>query len=282
MMGIFAYGFMARAFAVGLMLAVIIPCIGMIVVTKRLSMIGDALAHSSLAGVALGLALGLNPVLGAMVLCVLAALAIEGIRKKIPKYSEMAIAIVMSAGVGLAGLFSGFIKSSAGAANFNSFLFGSIVAISDMELVVVSVVSLCVMATFILLYKELFFVAFDERVAALAGVPVRAVNFVFTILTAVTVSIASRTVGALIVSSMMVVPIACAMQLAGSFKQTTVFAVIFAVAFTTAGLFASYYFRLKPGGAIVLFGVAAFVCVIMIKKAVRFFMARRGAIKGGC
>lgn len=257
-MAIFEYAFMQRAFLVGLLLAAIIPCVGVVIVLKRLSMIGDALSHASLAGVAGGLLLNMNPVLGAAVACVGAAFGIEAIRKKLPKYAEMAIAIVMSAGVGLAGVMSGFVRS---AANFNSFLFGSIVAISNEELFTVALVSAAVLIVFLLFYKELFYLALDERSAQLAGVPVGVVNSVFTILTAVTISIAARTVGALIVSSMMVVPVACGMQLGKSYKQTVLWSVGFAELFTVTGLFLAYYGRLKPGGTIVLVGV---VCLLLI------------------
>lgn len=261
-MEIFQYDFMIKAFIVGILLAVIIPCIGIIVVLKRLSMIGDALSHSSLAGVAAGLVMGINPVVGAVVTCIAAALGIEVIRKKIPKFSEMSIAIVMSAGIGLAGVLSGFIKN---AANFNSFLFGSIVAISDFELILVIGISCAVLLSFVLLYKELFYVAFDERAARLAGVPVKVINFIFTILTAITVSVAARTVGALIVSSLMVVPVACAMQLGKSYRQTVIYSVCFAVGFTVIGLFASYYARLRPGATIVLVGVVCLLLILLVK-----------------
>ncbi len=263
MAAIWEYDFMQRAFLVGILLAVIVPCIGIIVVLKRLSMIGDALSHTSLAGVAAGLILGINPILGAVATCIAAALGIEAIRKKIPKYSEMSIAIVMSAGVGLAGVLSGFVKN---AANFNSFLFGSIVAISDFEVILVACISCAVLLAFVFLYKELFYIALDERGARLAGIPVGAINFIFTILTAVTVSVAARTVGALIVSSLMVVPAACAMQFGKSYKQTVVYSVLFAVIFTIAGLFLSYYLRLKPGGTIVLIGVLFFIVILLLKK----------------
>ncbi|MEA4891196.1 MAG: metal ABC transporter permease [Peptococcaceae bacterium] len=262
-MAILEYDFMRRAFLVGILLAVIIPCIGIIVVLKRLSMIGDALSHTSLAGVAAGLIMGINPILGAVAACIAAALVIEAIRKKIPKFSEMSIAIMMSAGVGLAGVLSGFVKN---AANFNSFLFGSIVAISDFEMLLVVCISCAVMLAFVFLYKELFYIALDERAARLAGIPVRSINFIFTILTAVTVSVAARTVGALIVSSMMVVPVACAMQFGKSYKQTVIYSVCFAVFFTVTGLFVSYYLRLKPGGTIVLIGVLCLVVILLLKK----------------
>lgn len=266
-MEIFEYAFMRRAFLVGILLALIIPCIGIVIVLKRLSMIGDALSHTSLAGVAAGLLLNVNPVLGATVACVAAAFGIEAIRKKMPRYAEMSIAIILSAGVGLAGVLSGFVGN---AASFNSFLFGSIVAISDAELYTVAGVSGVILLSFVLLYKELFYLALDERAARLAGVPVGVVNSVFTVLTAVTVSIAARTVGALIVSSMMVVPVACGMQFGKSYRTTLLWSMGFAEAFTVSGLFLAYYGSLKPGGTIVLVGV---VCLLGI-FAVRAILTR--------
>lgn len=264
-MEIFSYAFMQRAFITGFLLALIIPCIGMIIVLKRLSMIGDALSHTSLAGVAAGLLLNINPVLGATIFCIGAAFGIEAIRKKLPRYAEMSIAIIMSAGVGLAGVLSGFVKS---ASSFNSFLFGSIVAISDGEMWTVAIVAIVILLSFLLFYRELFYISLDERSARLAGVPVGFVNFLFTILTAITVSIAARTVGALIVSSMMVVPVACAMQIGRSYKQTLIWSIVFAEIFTISGLFASYYFGLKPGGTIVLIGVIVLIFVFIIKSII--------------
>lgn len=260
---IFEYDFMRRAFLTGILLAVIVPCIGVVIVLRRLSMIGDALSHTSLAGVAIGLIAGFNPILGAICACLIASLGIEGIRKRIPKYSEISIAVVMSAGIGLAGVLSGFVQS---AQSFDSFLFGSIVAISDFEMWLVVAVSVCVLVVFLLLYRELFFLAFDEQGARLAGVPVRAVNFVFTLLTAVTVSVAARTVGSLIVSSLMVVPVACAMQCAKSYRQTVLYSAGFGLLFTVSGLTAAYYAGLKPGGTIVLIGVFVLLLILGFKR----------------
>ena len=259
-MRIFEYLFMQRAFVVGILLAAVVPCVGMVVVCKRLSMIGDALSHTSLAGVAAGLLLGVNPVAGAAAACVAASFGIEAIRRKLPRYSEMSISIIMSAGIGLAGVLSGFVKNSA---NFNSFL-----AISDAEMISVIVVSIVVLVLFLLLYKELFYISLDERSARLAGVPVGVVNFIFTIMIAVTVSVAARTVGALMVSSMMVVPVACAMQLGKNFEQTVWYAVGLNVLFMIIGLFAAFYLGLKPGGTIVLVGVAALLIIFIGKRIV--------------
>ena len=276
-MEMFEYAFMQRAFIVGVLLALIIPLIGVTVVLRRLSMLGDALSHTSLAGVAAGLLLNVNPVFGASVFCVGAAFGIEGIRRRFPRYAELSISVMLSAGVGLAGVLSGFTKN---AANFNSFLFGSIVAISDAELYSVAAVSLLVLLASVLLYKELFSIALDERAARLSGVPVNVVSTIFTMLTAVTVAIAARTVGALIVSSaartvgalivssMMVLPVACAMQLARSYRGTVWASIGFAELFTISGLVIAYYGGLKPGGTIVLMGVVCLIGILIVKSAV--------------
>lgn len=263
MLEMFEYAFMQRAFLVGILLAIIIPLIGVIVVLKRLSMIGDALSHTSLAGVALGLLLGIDPIVGAVVVCVVAAFSIETIRRRLPRYAEISISIIMSVGIGLASVLTGFIEDGAA---FNSFLFGSIVAITDTEVALVVVVTIIVVVTFLLLYKELMFITFDEPGAILAGLPVKKINFVITLLTAITVSVAARSVGALIVSSLMVIPVACAMQLANSYKKTVIYSVLFAVAFTIVGLVLSYYFNLKPGGTIVLTGVVVLIPLMIAKK----------------
>lgn len=261
-MDILTYSFMQRALLVGLLLGIIVPMIGVIMVSKRLAMIGDALSHGSLAGVTIGLILGFNPILGATAFAIFAALSIEFIRKKIPRYSEMSIAIITSTGIGIAGLLSGFVDN---ASNFNSFLFGSIVAINDLEMQLVILISIVVIGTFVLLYKEFFYIALDERSARLSGVNVSVVNFISTMMTAITVSMAARSVGALIVSSLMVIPVASAMQLAKSYFQTVLYSIVFGVLFTVGGLFVSYHLSLKPGGTIVLLGVVTLSVLFVIK-----------------
>ena len=173
---IFQYAFMQRAFVVAAIIAVIAPCIGVSIVLKRLSAIGDATSHSALAGIAFGLLLGINPILGAVMFSIFAVIGIEVFRKSFGKYSEIATVVVMSAGIGLTAVLSGFITN--GSTNINSFLFGSIVAINDFELYLTIGLGIAVIITSILLYKELFFVTFDEEAAKLAGVPVGGINLV--------------------------------------------------------------------------------------------------------
>lgn len=260
------YEFMQKAFLVGILLSVIIPCIGMVIVLKRLSMIGDALSHTSLAGVTAGLVFNINPILSATVFCIAAALGVEAVRKKFPKYAEISVSIIMSLGIGLAAVFSSFVTSSA---NINSFLFGSIVTIEDFELYMVVGVSVLVLLAFVLLYKELFYIAFNERAAEMSGVPVKLVNFIFTLLTAVTVAVAARTVGALIVSSLMVIPTACAMQFEKSYKTTLLLSVGFGFVFVIGGISAAYAAGIQTGGAIVIIGVAALILILAVKAVIR-------------
>lgn len=274
-MSIFELELMRKAFLVGGLLGIIIPLIGVTIVLKRLSMIGDALSHTSLAGVAAGLIMGVNPIVGATVSCIIAAFGIEGIRKKFPQNSELAIAIIMAAGIGLTGVLSGYVKS---AANFNSFLFGSITTIDTFDLWMVVILSVGVALVSLILYRALCFVAYDETAAHLAGVSVEKVNFIFVLLTAITVSVASRTVGALMVSSLMVIPVACSLLISKSYFQTVIISALFGVFFTIAGLFLSFYVGIalppgpKPGGTIVLTAVISLLCVFAytaIRKRVK-------------
>ena len=131
----------------------------------------------------------------------------------------------------------------------------------------VAITALLVLAAFLLLYKELFALAFDERLAKLAGVRVGLCNTVFTLLTAITVSVAARTVGALVVSSLMVIPVACAMRVARSYRATLVWAVGFAMFFTVTGLTLSFYLGSRPGATISLAGCVCLVALLATGRA---------------
>ena len=188
MIDIFTYPFMIKAFAVAFMISLCAPCIGLPIVLKRFSAIGDATSHSALGGIAFGLLIGINPIVGAVVFSIAAVLTIEKMRKSFGAYQEIATVVIMSAGIGLTAVLSAFIKN--GSANINSFMFGSIVAISDFELWLSLVLTSLVLILTLLLYKENFAIAFDEESAGLCGIPVRAINFVMMLLTAIVVSVA--------------------------------------------------------------------------------------------
>lgn len=266
------FGFMQRAFVVGIILALLTSCIGMIVVLKRLSLMGDALSHASLAGVACGLLLQFNPIVGAMGAAVFAGFGIECLRRLFHRYSEIGIAIVLSTGIGFAGILSGFIKQSA---NFNSFLFGSIVTIEPFEFYLVLGIGISVLILFFVFYKELFYLTFDEEGAALSGLPVRLINWIFTLFTALTIAIAARAVGSLVISSLLVLPVAGALQLHKSFRATCWISMGLSLLYTLLGLTLSYTWNLKPGSTIILLSVLGFLILALSRKITQRFQSKQ-------
>ena len=260
-MDIFDYGFMRTAFAVGLIIGVVCPVVGLFVTLRRLSMIADALSHVCLSGVVAGLLMGTNPLLTASVFSVSGAFLIEALRVKYKSYSELAIAIILSTGVA-----GGAILLSLGSglnANFMSYLFGSIITVTISDLAIVFFAGLLILALIRLFYKELFFIAFDEEGARVAGLPVTVISVGFTALTALTIAVSIRTVGLLMVSSLIILPVAAALKLATSFKKALILSVVLGELAVMAGLFASFYLNLIPGGAIIMSSVLILIFSIV-------------------
>ncbi|MGE5677681.1 MAG: metal ABC transporter permease [Pseudomonadota bacterium] len=267
MLELFSFEFMQRAFVAGLLVAVICPLIGTFVVMRRLSMIGDTLSHASLAGIAAGMLGGFYPLAGALVFSIAAAIGIEKLRKRFSQYAELSISIVLSASIGLAVVLISLAKSFN--ADLMSYLFGSIIAVNMMDIYIILALSIIILVSVWLLYKEFFYMSFDEEGAELAGIPVNALNTYFTVLTAMTIVVSMRVVGMLLVSSLMVVPVACSLLVSKSFKNTIFLSVIYALISVIVGLFTSYYFDLAPGGSIVLTSVFLLLINLALRKVFR-------------
>ena len=265
-MDIFSHGFMIRAFLAAVSLSLAMPLIGSSIVLRRMSSIGDALAHTSLAGVAAGLCLGIHPIAGAVAVSVGAAIALDWFRSHFSQYAEIATVVVLSSGIGLAAVLSSFVPS---ATDFNSFLFGSMITITTSETIWIAILCIIISLLFLFFYWEVFYLAFDETGAQVSGIRVRSFNIVMNVITAVVVSVAARTVGSLIVSSLLVLPVACAMQISKSYRQNAVLSIAFALLFMIVGLVISFYANLKPGGTIVLLNVVGLFCVIVAKQMAR-------------
>jgi zinc transport system permease protein len=267
MLELLNYEFMQRAIAAGLLVAVICPLVGIFVVMRRLSMIGDTLSHASLAGIAAGMLGGFYPLLGALVFSLSAAIGVEQLRKRFPQYAELSISIVLSASIGLAAVLISLANSFN--ADLMSYLFGSIIAVNMLDIYTILALSVIIIISVWLLYKEFFYMTFDEEGAELAGIPVSALNIYFTVLTAMTIVVSMRVVGMLMVSSLMVVPVAAGLLISKSFKNTVFLSVAFAVISVIVGLLTSYYFDLAPGGSIVLTSVFILLAVIAVKRLFR-------------
>ena len=261
-----SYEFMQRALLVGLMLAIIIPMIGIVMVNRRTSMIGDALSHTALSGVALGLIIGINPVFTSIIICIVASFAIEIIRKKFKNFGDMATAIIMSLGIGLAAIMSDF---TPGGTSFESFLFGSITSVTSEDVIIVSVIFILVLFFSLYLYYPLLYNSISSLMANLAGINSKLISSIFTFLTAITVAISTKTVGALMISSLMVLPVASGLLISKSYKETFIKSIIIAIIYMMAGISASFYLGIKPGGAIVVIAVFGMIISLIIQKILK-------------
>ncbi|HHX95682.1 MAG TPA: metal ABC transporter permease [Clostridia bacterium] len=268
-MDIFQYEFMQRALAAGIVIGIICPLAGIFLVLRRLSLLGDALSHISLTGVAAGLVCSINATLSALVFALAGSLGIEYLRRHYTQYAELAIALAMSGGMGLAVVLISLGKGNT--ATVLSFLFGSIVAVTPVDLYIIFAVGLLVCVSVMLLYRPLFYISFDEEGAKLAGIPINKVNVYFMLLTAVTIAVSMRIVGALLVSSLMTIPAAISLQLANSFKAAVSISVAAGLISVIAGLILSFYLSLAPGGTIILFSLLLLFLTIGCKKTARSF-----------
>lgn len=253
---------MQRAFVAGLMIGTIAPAIGVFLVLRRLSLIADTLAHVALAGVAAGLLLGVNPVIGALAVAVFGAVGIERLRVSGRLFGEAALAIFLSGGLAAAVVMISL------ADGFNvglfSYLFGAITAVQPRDLGLILILGLVVLTAVGVLYKELFAITFDEEGARVQGIPVDALNLLVTFLVAVTVVVAMRAVGILLTGALIVIPAATALRLARSFRSTLWLAVGSSLLAVLVGITVSFYLDIAAGGAIV-------VCSILLFAAATLF-----------
>jgi zinc transport system permease protein len=260
MLDIFQYDFMVRAFEAGIAIGIAAPLVGMFLVVRRYSLMADTLAHVSLAGVAIGLLLAINPIFSAIGLSLVAAGGIESLRNSKRIFGESVLALFLSGSLAVAVVILSIAKGFN--ANLFSYLFGSISTVSPSDLWITGVLAVVVLLDVFLLYKELFFVSFDEELAAASGLPVRRLNLAMVMLAALTVSLSIRIVGVLLIGALMVIPVISAMQYGKGFRTTLILSVIFSLISVIVGLFASYYLDLASGGAIVL--VALFIFIVSL------------------
>lgn len=257
------YSFMQNAFLVSIFISILCPCIGIFLVLKRYSMIGDTLSHASLAGVAIGLLSNVNPIIGAFAFTSFCGILIEFLRNYFKKYEELILSIVLSLSVGLAITI---ISSGKIHTNVNSFLFGSILTVSRNDLITVIILSIISAIVLIILYNQLILITFDEEAAKIIGVHVKIINYIFSIIVAATIAVSIRIVGMLVLTSMIALPVATALQLQKNFKKTLLFSILFSVINIMTGLIISYYANCAPGGIAALLSVITLIIVIGFKR----------------
>lgn len=256
--------FFQRALTGGLMIGITAPLIGVFLVLRRLSMIGDTLAHVTIAGVALGFLTGFYPLGAGLIFAVVASFAIEKLRKAYKSYAELSIAIIMSGGVALASLF--FTLGKGYNADVMSYLFGSIYTLNNTDLIVVGVVTIAVVVVVSLFFKEFFLLSFEEDAASVSGLPVKLLNMLITVLTALVISTAIKIVGSLLVSALLTIPVAISLLLSRSFKSSVMLSVIIAEIAVVGGLVIAGVWNLAPGATIVLLLIALLTLTLIGKK----------------
>lgn len=262
----FSYTFMQNALIISICIAVLCPCIGLFLVLKRYSMIGDTLAHSSLAGVTLGLLFRESPVLVSFVFTAFAGMMIEFLRQYFKKYTDLILSVVLSVSVGIAITL---ISSGRLHANAAAYLFGSMLTVSNEDMAITGLLSLAAVLTVILNYHQLLYITYDEEAARVAGAHVKVLNYVFAFLVAAVISVSIRSVGILVITSMITLPVASALQLGKGFRATFLAAMVYSFLSILGGFFASYYIGAAPGGVTALFAAGLLLVTILAKKVLR-------------
>ncbi len=258
MIEILGYEFMQNAFLAGMMLSVVLAVVSFFVVLRRLSFVGVGVAHSAFGGVALGYLLGISPTLTAIGFAVIVSNAIGYIGKQGKLSADTAIGIFFSLAMALGVIFIGM--SDQYNVDLFGFLFGNILAITRFDLIVIAVLGGVVFVSIVLLFKELLFVAYDEEVAFVSGMPVAFLDHFFLTILALSVVISMKVIGIILVSALLVIPGAAALQLTHRYVSMIITSIIISMVSTIGGLTLSYYADLASGATIVT--LASFIFFI--------------------
>jgi zinc transport system permease protein len=259
---------MQRAVIAAVLVGLAAPAIGTYLVQRRMALMGDGIGHVALLGVALGLLLNTTPVWTAVVVATLGGVAIEVVRARGAASGDVALALLFYGGIAGGVVFIGLSKSGSNA-NLLSYLFGSLTTVAPEDLITIAILTLAVLAFALGFSRALFAVCQDEEYARVAGLPVRRLNLMLAVAAAVTVTVAMRVVGVLLISALMVVPVATAQQLTRGFRATLWLAIVLGVAYAVSGVTFSYYVDTASGASIVLLAIAGFALVTVVMAAVR-------------
>ncbi|MGC4874741.1 metal ABC transporter permease [Micromonospora sp. DT43] len=258
-MELFQYPYMQRALIGALVIGLAAPALGIYLVQRRLTLIGDGIGHVALTGVGAGLLLNRSPVLVAVIVATVGAIAVEVVRARGRTSGDLALALLFYGGIAGGVLLVGL--SDATSANLNAYLFGSLLSTSTTDLITVGVLGAAILITMIVLRPALFAISHDEEYARVSGLPVRTLNLLIAVTTAVTVTIAMRAVGVLLISALMVVPVATAQQVTRGFRSTMTAAMALGLFAAGAGVWVAATADTPPGASVVLLAIASFLVV---------------------
>ncbi|MEU3604797.1 metal ABC transporter permease [Streptomyces sp. NPDC035033] len=271
-MELFQLAFMQRALIAALLVGITAPAVGIYLVQRRQALMGDGIGHVAMTGVGLGFLMSANPVWTATLVAVAGAVVMELIRAYGKTRGDLALALLFYGGMA-GGVLLINLSPTGSNANLSSFLFGSLSTVSAEDVTAISLLAGFVLLVTVGLRRQLFAVSQDEEFARVTGLPVRFLNLLIAVTAAVTVTVAMRVVGLLLVSALMVVPVAAAQQLTRSFKATFALAVLIGTGVTLSGTITSYYQDVPPGATIVLLAIGVFVALAVLATP----LARRRA-----
>ncbi|MCX8109668.1 MAG: metal ABC transporter permease [Syntrophorhabdaceae bacterium] len=264
---LFTHGFIQRALITGFFIAILCSTLGVFLVLRNLSLIGDGLAHVTFGGVAIGLFFQSYPLYVALPIVMLSSLGILKLKEKAGIFGDTAIGIISSLGIAT-GII---IASIAGGLNIDifSYLFGNILAINTGEMTVSIILSIGLMALIYILYQELVYISFDEDSARVSGIKVDRINTIICLMTALAVVLAMKAVGILLVTSLLILPAVTALQIARSFRMTLIISNIAGIFSVISGIIVSFFINLPAGATIVLINFIFFIFAFLYKNMVR-------------
>ncbi len=264
---ILSYEFVQRALLTGVLIAAACSILGVFLVLRRLSLIGDGLAHVTFGSVAIVLLIGFSPLyvtLAALPLVVVSSMAILHLTRSRRIHGDAAIGIVSSIGIALGVIMASL--SGGYNADLLSYLFGNILTATQTELILSFIIFTAVILFVVFFYRDLFTVTFDEELAKSMGVKTNRVNLILMILTAAAVVSAMKIAGIMLVSALLILPAVAALQFSLSFKTTIIASVFFSVISVIGGMLFSFTFNLPTGGTIVIFNAVFLAIVLFAKK----------------
>lgn len=273
-MSLFQYDFMLRALVGALVIGLAAPALGIYLVQRRLALIGDGIGHVALTGVGAGLLLNRSPVLVAVVVATVGAVTIELIRARGRTSGDLALALLFYGGIAGGVLLVGLSDSTS--SNLNAYLFGALTTTSRTDLITIAVLGAVVLTAMVGLRPALFAICHDEEYARVSGLPVRTLNLLLAVTTAVTVTIAMRAVGVLLISALMVVPVATAQQVTRGFRSTMAAAMTLGLFAAGTGVWVAATANTAPGASIVVLAIFLFLVVALVAAARRALRSRGG------
>ncbi len=267
-MNLLSYDFMQRALIAAALVGLVAPLIGVFLVQRRLALLGDGMGHVALCGVGIAFLVGTAPVPTALVTAAVGAVIIELIRARSRTAGDLALALIFYGGIAGGVLFTSLAGGKSSAA-LNQYLFGSLSTVGATDLVWLALVALVVLVILALFGREIFVMALDPDVARTQGIRTTGMSMLLTVLAALTVVIGMRTVGLLLVSAIMIVPIAAAQQLTRGFRTTALVGVVVGETSAVLGLVVSFYLDVPPGPSIVFLALGLFAVCAVIAVPVR-------------